>query len=148
MRAQEASVIVAIAMLGLLASACKGSTTTPSADESDEDVAAVATTVEAWESVVPVGGSTFYSFSVGATGSVNATLVSAGGPFVPATVMLGMGLGTPSGTGCSTTSTTTVQAGGAAQVTATFDPGLYCASVADIGNLFSAASISVSVEHP
>ena len=140
-------VIGAIVGMVLLASACKGGTTTPS-DTSDDDTPEVETTTEQWEAIVPVGGAAFYSFSVGVRGTVNVTLLSVGGQFVPGTVMLGVGIGTPSGTSCSIASSTTVQAGTTAQVTGTYDPGLYCASVADVGNLFSNATISASVEHP
>lgn len=141
-------VIGAIAGAVLLASACKGGTTTPSDTSDDDDAADVETTTEQWEAVVPVGGAAFYSFSVGVRGTVNVTLLSVGGQFVPGTVMLGVGIGTPSETSCSIASSTTVHAGATAQVTGTYDPGLYCANVADLGNLFSNATISASVEHP
>ncbi len=140
-------VIGTLAGMALLASACKDGTTAPS-DTSDDDTAEVETTMERWEAVVPVGGAAFYSFSVGVKGTVSITLLSVGGQFVPGSVMLGVGIGTPDGTGCSVASPTTVQAGSTAQVTGTYEPGLYCTNVADIGNLFSAAAISVSVEHP
>jgi hypothetical protein len=140
--------IGAIAGLGLLACACKDGTTTPSADTPDDDAAEVETVTEQWEAVVPVGGATAYSFSVGVRGTVSVTLLSVGGQFVPGTIMLGVGIGTPNGTGCSVASQTTVQAGTTAQVTGTYDPGLYCANVADVGNLFAAAAVSVSIEHP
>jgi hypothetical protein len=140
-------VVGAIAGMLLLASACKDGTTTPS-DTSDDDTAEVETTTEQWEATVPVGGAAFYAFSVGVKGTVSVTLLSVGGQFVPGTVMLGVGIGTLSGTTCSIASSTTAQAGATAQVTGTYEPGLYCANVADIGNLFSNATISASVEHP
>lgn len=147
-RATRTLLIAAIG-LSLLASACNGTTTTPSdTSEDEEDDAEVVTTTESWEGIVPVGGSTFYSFSVGVSGTVNVTLLSAGGQFVPTTVMLGVAVGTPDGTGCSITSHTTAQAGTAAQVTGTFNPGVHCVNVADIGNLFAPATVAVTVEHP
>lgn len=142
------TLLIAALGLSLLASACNGATTTPSDTSDDDDAAEVVTTTESWEGIVPVGGSTFYSFSVGVRGAVNVTLLSAGGQFVPTTVMLGLAVGTPDGTLCSITSHTTAQAGTAAQVTGTFDPGVHCVNVADIGNLFAPATVAVTVEHP
>ncbi len=149
MRLQRRALLGAIAGMGLFACACKGSTTDPSTDAgSDSDTPAAVTTTEAWEGVVPVGGAVFYSFSVGTRGTVSVTLLSVGGQFVPATVMLGLGIGTPDGTVCSIGTPTTAKAGSTPQVTGTYDPGVYCANVADIGNLFSTAAVSVNVEHP
>lgn len=79
---------------------------------------------------------------------INITLTGVGGAFVPATVMLGLGLGQPSGTDCVTSTSVNTAAGGTAQVTGTFDPAVYCAKVSDIGNLFAPASFSVSIAYP
>jgi len=67
---------------------------------------------------------------------------------VPPTVMLGLGLGTPSGTTCSTTSTTNAAPGAAAQLTGSYDGGVYCAKVSDIGNLFAPANFTLQISHP
>jgi hypothetical protein len=132
-----------------LACACGDGATPPSSTSSSTTSTTTPSTVtETWDSVVPVGGSTFYSFSVGATGTVGVTLAAVSGQFVPSTVMLGVGVGTPSGMECTGVTVSNVSAGATAQVTATRDPGLYCVAVSDIGNLFSAASVSVTVTHP
>jgi hypothetical protein len=106
------------------------------------------TSTEEFDSTVPVGGSTFYSFSISQYGTVNITLTSVSGAYVPATVMLGLGLGTPSGTTCTTTNTTDAAAGSAAQLTGSYDVGVYCAKVSDIGNLFAPANFTLSISHP
>lgn len=67
---------------------------------------------------------------------------------VPTTVMVGLGLGVPSGTDCSTTSSINTAAGTTAQLTATYEAGVYCARVYDIGNLFAPASFDVTIAHP
>lgn len=98
---------------------------------------------------MPVGGAKFYSFSVAENGTVNLTLSSVSGDFVPGTVTIGLGIGQPSGTECSTTSTvnTSVQTA-APQLTGTYGPGVYCARVWDVGNLFAPANFTVVVAHP
>ena len=73
---------------------------------------------------VQPGGFKFYSFTVAENGTVNVTLTSVGGTFVPSTVMLGLGLGAPAGTDCTTGSTTNMAAGSTAQVTTTEAPGV------------------------
>jgi hypothetical protein len=70
------------------------------------------------------------------------------GAFVPATVQMQLGLGTPEGTGCTVTAPITVAAGTAAQITGPQNAGVYCARIADIGNLFAPASFSITIAHP
>jgi hypothetical protein len=64
------------------------------------------------------------------------------------TVMLGLGIGTPSGTACSTSTSVNTPSGTTPQVTGTYAAGLYCANVADIGNLFAPATVDVTIAHP
>ena len=109
--------------------------------------AAVAVT-ETFEETVPVGGSTFYSFTVPLNGTVEIRLASVGGAGVPATVWLGVGIGAPSGTDCTTTTVVNTAAGETPQITGTYSPGVYCAKVADIGNLLSPARFTVLIGHP
>jgi hypothetical protein len=109
---------------------------------------AAATTTEEFTDTVPVGGSKFYSFNVPQNGTVNVTLNTVSGNFVPATVMLGIGIGTPSGTDCATTSSMNTGAGTTAQLTGTYQPGIYCVRVYDVGNLFAPAAFDVSIAHP
>ena len=74
-------------------------------------------------------------------------LNAVGGAGVPATVQLGLGIGTPAGVDCSVTSSVTAGAGTAPQLTGTFGPGLFCVRVYDVGNLPAPASFSVTIAH-
>ena len=78
---------------------------------------------------------------------MNLTLTSVGGQFVPSTVQLGLGIGSPAGTDCTTSQTINTASGSTAQVTATEAPGVFCAKVSDIGNLFAPASFTVNIDH-
>lgn len=81
-------------------------------------------------------------------GTVNISLTSVTGQFVPSTVTIGLGLGTRAAETCSTTSPISTQAGASPQLTGTYNPGVYCVVVRDVGNLFSAARFSITVAYP
>jgi hypothetical protein len=98
---------------------------------------------------VAVGGSRFYSFTVTQNGTVNISLTAVAGDFVPPTVTLGLGIGQPSATDCTTTTTVNVTAQTAQpQLTNTYAPAVYCAKVTDVGNLFAPAAFTVVIAHP
>ena len=132
----------------LLAIGCSDDAPTSPTDTTTTPTPASPTITEQFDGVVAVGGSRFYSFTTSTYGTINVTLLAVGGSFVPPTVMLGVGLGQPSGTDCVTTTTINTAAGAAAHVTGNFDPAVYCAKVTDIGNLFAPASFSVSIAYP
>jgi hypothetical protein len=146
----------ALAAIGLLAaaafalSACddSSSATSPSTTSSTTTTVASPTTTELFAGRVTVGGSAFYSFSVVENGTVNVTLAEVGGASVPATVWLGVGLGTPNGEDCTTSSTVNTAPGSAVQLTGTYAPGVYCVRVWDIGNLVAVAAFNVTIAHP
>jgi hypothetical protein len=80
-------------------------------------------------------------------GMVNLTLTSLG-QAIAADVTVELTLGQPSGTGCVPRTSVTVTVETAApHLTGTFAPGVYCARVADTGNLPSTASFVVAIEH-
>jgi hypothetical protein len=95
-----------------------------------------------------VGGTKFYSFTVGASGTVNVTLTSVSGDFVPPTVQLQLGLGTPEGTSCTVTTPVLAAASSTAQVTATPTAGVYCVRIADVGNLYAPAAFAITIAYP
>ena len=134
--------------LALVVCACGNSTTAPSSSSTTTTTSTTPAVTESWTGTVPVGGAAFYSFSISQSGTVQLTLQSVSGQDVPPTVTLGLGIGTPDGTSCVTTGTTNAQAGSTPQVTATDDPGLYCARVSDVGNLSAPATVTVVVGHP
>jgi len=103
---------------------------------------------EEWIDTLAIGGERFYSFAVTQYGTVNVSLTSVSGQYVPSTVILGMGLGTPAAETCSATSTISTPAGSGPQLTGTYNPGVYCVIVRDLGNLFSAARFSITVAYP
>lgn len=109
---------------------------------------AEASIVEEFIGTVTPGGSAFYSFSVAAAGTVNVTYTAASGAGVPGTVWLGLSVGTPSGEDCATTTTVNTPPGSAPQLTGTYNPGVYCVRVSDIGNLFARANFAVTIAHP
>ena len=139
--------VFTVVCLTMVISACGSNSSTTAPSTTTPSVAAP-TVTEPWSGTVPVGGSAFYSFSIAQNGTVNVTLLSVSGQFVPSTVTLGLGLGTPSGTTCATSSTTNARAGTTPQVTATDAPGLYCVNVSDVGNLFAPATFSITIAHP
>ena len=130
---------------------CSGDTpTSPTDTSTTTTTTTVATPVytEDWIDTLAVGGERFYSFTVTQYGTVNISLTSVSGPFVPSTVTVGMGLGTPAAETCFTTSSISTQAGTGPQLTGTYNPGVYCVIVRDVGNLFSAAQFSITVAYP
>jgi hypothetical protein len=131
-----------------LAAACGKSTTTTSPTPA---TGAPASITETFVGTLPVGGSKFYSFSTALDGMVTATLANVEGDGVPSSVVVNLGIGTPSGFGCPA-SGSPVQVDGIAQLGAvvTLDepPGVHCVLVADIGNLFAPATFTVTIDHP
>jgi len=126
------------------------SPTSPSSTSTSTNTqtAASPATTEEFDSTVPVGGSKFYSFTTTTYGTIQITLTSVSGSFVPSTVMLGVGLGQPSGTDCVTTTSINTAAGTTPQVTGVYDAGVYCAKITDIGNLYAPASFTATIAYP
>jgi hypothetical protein len=71
-------------------------------------------------------GTNSHPFSVAATGAVNITLLSVG---PPATITVGLGVGTPSGSACALISAVSTPAGTIAQLSGTANAGAFCISV-------------------
>ena len=130
---------------------CSGDTptspTTTTTTTTTTTVASPAFTEE-FNGTVPVSGSAFYSFTVTQYGTVNVSLTSVSGQYVPSTVTMGLGLGRPDAETCATTTNITTQSGVGPQITGTYDPGVYCVKVSDVGNLFSAAKFAVTIAYP
>ena len=134
----------------VLVSGCGSSTPTSPTTTTTTTTTTVAdpTTTDGFIGVLPVGGFQFYSFTVAANGTVNVTLTGISGALVPSTVQVGLGLGQPSGTDCTTTTSLTTAAGSTPQITGTYAPGVYCVRVADVGNLFAPANFNIGIAHP
>jgi hypothetical protein len=135
--------------LTVLAAGCDSNTpTSPTTTPTTTTTVAEPTMTVEFTSTLPVGGTKFYSFTTTQNGTINITLTNVNGALVPSTVMLGLGLGQPSGTDCVTTTTLTTAAGSTAQITGTYAPGVYCAWIADVGNLFASAAFTVIISFP
>ena len=154
MKRMRATTGVLWTLLGVLVfcGACShNSTTEPSNTTTTTTTTAAAPTVtETFNGTLPVAGFKFYTFNIAVNGTVNVTIAKVSGTGVPATVQLGIGIGQPSGTDCSTTIT---QTAGAATLptphaSGTFGPGLFCVRVSDVGNLFAPATFAVTIAHP
>jgi hypothetical protein len=144
-----ASAAVGTALLVALGCSDDGSTpTSPSSTTTTTRTIAEASNTELFEDTLGVGSSAFYSFTVQQYGTVTLTLTSVGGAYVPSTVMMGIGLGVPSGTDCATSSTATTASGTSAQLTGTYEAGIYCAKIWDLGNLYAPARFSLAIAHP
>lgn len=141
--------VCTLALAVLAVSCSKDSPTSPSdTPTSTTTVAAEPIYNEQFIGKVGVSGSSFYSFTVTQYGTVNITLTNIDGAFVPPTVTVGLGIGVPSGEGCTTSSTVNAKAGSSAQISGTYAAGVYCAEVFDIGNLFAPANFAVSIAYP
>lgn len=131
---------------------CDGDTPTSPTDTTTTTTTTttVATPVytEEWVDTLAIGSERFYSFAVTQYGTVNVSLTSVSGQYVPSTVTVSMGLGTPAAETCFTTSSISTQAGTGPQLTGTYNPGVYCVIIRDVGNLFSAARFSITVAYP
>lgn len=119
--------------------------TTPT---SPTQTAADPSVTEVFEGRLPVGTDAFYSFTVNEYGTVTVQFESIGGTFVPSTLMMGIGIGQPSGTDCVTSSTSNTAPGTAPQLTSVYEAGVYCAKIWDIGNLYGAADFRLLIAHP
>ena len=89
-----------------------------------------------------------HTFTVSQLGTISVTLLTAG---PPATIQMGLGIGTPgANNSCSLISTgsTIASAGTTAQISLTNVPaGTYCVGVVDIGNASSPISYTLTVSH-
>jgi len=147
MRRHEQLVLAVSVTVAMALSACGKSAATTSPTETTPD-----TLTETFTGTLPVGGSAFYSFSIATAGTVTATVAGIGGDLVPSSVVVNLGIGTPTQFTCLATSPTSVQVTGTAQlpaqVSSSEQPGVYCVIISDIGNLFAPASFTVTIDHP
>ena len=133
----------------LTTSGCSDTPTSPSSTTTTPTVTAASPIYsEEFVAVVPVSGSVFYSFSVTQYGTVNVSLTNVSGQYVPSTVTVGLALGKPDAETCVPTSSISTQSGAGPQLTGTYEAGVYCVKVSDVGNLYSSASFAVTIAYP
>ena len=93
------------------------------------------------------GGTAIRNFTASAAGTASVTMLTTD----PGGTLLGLGIGIPGTNAGSCDMTTTIQtrAGSAPQLTATVEPGTFCAGVFDIGTVgISGAVVGMTVAHP
>jgi hypothetical protein len=96
-----------------------------------------------------VGETGFYSIHVSQAGPVGVNLAAVQTPGGAAlSVSMGIGIGIPQGTGCARTITQNAAPGLATQLTVTLNPGTYCVTVSDIGNLTATVNFAVRIRYP
>lgn len=152
MNACQRLLCLGLALFSAGASAACGKNDTPTSASTTTttttQTAAEASVSEAFNGTVAVNGFRFYAFEVGAYGTVNVTLDRVGGGGVPTSVWVGLGIGVPEGTDCSTTTSLNTQSGSGPHISTTLSAGTYCARIYDIGNLAAPASFGVTIAHP
>ena len=133
-----------LCVIGLLTTACGGNNTpttptTPALPSS-----------EVFTGTLGVQGSSFYSFTVAASGNVSITLASlvpkAPGP--AANTVMGLGVGTPDGTDCAVTNSVATAPGLTAQLVNSLTAATYCARIYDLGGLTGPVDFAVRIVHP
>jgi hypothetical protein len=139
----KTAALCAAAGLALLSTACgnSNSPTTPTRTPAGP------TKADRYVATMGIGGSSFYSFSVSQYGTVNVTLSAVSG-FDDPTVAIGLGLGVPSAFSCAPATTATASAGASPQITNTYEIGVYCLRVYDVGNLNGPLTFDVTIAHP
>ncbi|MES1255001.1 MAG: hypothetical protein ABUS56_05300 [Acidobacteriota bacterium] len=135
----------AILLAALLVSGCKNSDSTTTSPAPTTPTTTSPTT-ETFASILAPLGTASRTFVASASGTITATLTTAGPPSNVA-VQLGLGAPNPAGPGCALTKVVTAVAG--TQLTTTGDAGSYCVAILDIGNAPRAGiSFTISIFHP
>ena len=142
----KARSLLALISTGALLAACnKDSTSTTTT--SPTPTPAAATITESFTAPIGIGGGIFYSFNFVAYGNTSITLTAVTGSGLPDGQTLGLGVGRPGATGCTTTSAVAATPSDTAQLTGTYGPGIYCVRVYDTGSLTGPITVAVTVAH-
>lgn len=129
------------------AAGCGNDSSTSTTTTSPSPTPAEATITETFTASFDVGGSVFYSFSFAQYGNYFVTLNTVSGVDLPEDLTIGLGVGRPSGTGCTATNAINTAPGSTAQLTGTNGPGVFCVRVFDAGTLPSKITVSATVTH-
>jgi hypothetical protein len=110
------------------------------------------TSTERFDAILSPGTAAFYSFQIsGSGGPVAINLASLSALTRPGVlpIVVQIGYGEPVGEGCSVRKTVDTGPGLTSQLTDTITTaGIYCANIADIGNLREPANFSIRITHP
>jgi hypothetical protein len=137
----------------LLMGACSNSSNSLPTSPSGTSTSSTATTAttERFDAIIEPGGSAFYSFQISSTGGPIAINLASMSPLdrpglLP--VVMDIGYGAPAGEACIVTRSVRAAPGLTAQLTDTLTSGIYCARIADVGNLKEPANYSIRITHP
>jgi len=107
------------------------------------------TSTEVFIGSLALKDSSFYSFTVMQKSNVFLTFasmtVASPGPAVSIPVKLGLGV--PAGIGCGLTQSVTVSPALTPQIAVTLDPGIFCVSIEDVGNLVAPVNFAIRIVH-
>lgn len=133
--------VMALSML-LGTVACGGDSTS-----SSPTTPTVTRTTDTFSGSVQVAGSAFHSFRVAQTGTTEVTLTAAS---PPATIIMGVAIGTVDDAGCTrlTGGSVNTAAGTIPQLAGVTSTGTLCVQIRDVGNQTAPVNYSVSVTHP
>jgi|SRR5438094_2282689 len=135
------AIVPIVLALAMTAAAChKDSSTTTTTTPSPTQ------TTDTFNGTVAVGGSASNTFTVANPGRVDVTLTAAS---PPATVVMGLGVGTPGDAGCTVLpgASTNTAAGTTVQLSGTVTAGSLCVKIYDVGNQTAAVTYTVIVAH-
>ena len=137
--------LLVVASLGVGCSNSSSSPTTPSTTGSSASGSS-----NYFTGTLAPQNSSFYSFTIARAGTVSVTLASLSvGPFNPTpSTSVGLGFGTPAGTGCSLTKSLKTGAGLAAQLVTAVATGVFCVDIFDVGNLTVPTDFVIRIVHP
>jgi len=107
-----------------------------------------ASTVETFQGNLAVDGYSFYSFTVPVAGTVSVTLLTLREAGVDSAALVNVAIGAPRGQDCTPSTSLTTAVGTSPQVAGTFQPGIYCARIGDVGNLVDAATFLMNIQRP
>ena len=133
----------AVLLSALLTAGCSSSPTTPAS------TTPATPTTELFTGSLALKDSTFYSFTVVQKSNVFLTLASltVADPGPAVSIPLNLGLGVPAGIGCALTQSLTVPPMLTPQIGVTLDPGIFCVSIQDVGNLTSPVNFAIRIVH-
>jgi hypothetical protein len=141
MRGVLGFVLTGLALLG--ASCAEATVSGPSTAGNNASL-----TIETFGGTLPVGGSRFYSFTVPKSGLITLTLVGLKQDGVDTTTQVLLSLGAPRGTDCPAVEARVAGVDVVPQVVLQPDPGVYCARIADSGQLTGPVEFSINIVRP
>lgn len=134
--------LLGLLLLSISAACTETPPTTPSPTVNGQLV------VETFSGTLPLTSVRFYSFTQVVEGSIMLTLITLQEDGAASAARVGLSIGFPAGTDCqalSTSTTVSTLAGSTPQVQGVFPAGVYCARIADVGQLTTAATFVVNI---